>query len=354
MILSLLKRREGRRGFTLIELLVVVAIIAILIGLLLPAVQKIREAANRMKCSNNLKQLGLAAHNYADTNGTMPPAFYVGPNIAWNDENNIGPNCFVMLLPFIEQDNLFRAAQPQIQVYQAWATTGGLDPGDRMAWAKVAINGTALKSTPVSILLCPSEPFKTTQGTRVNSGGNWARGNYAANMGPGDPGNAASGSTYATGAGGVQLNGGAQVSAGGVFWPNGAESPCSLTSQDGTANTVMFNHLRVGPAANDMRGTWAFGLPGCSTTGNNAIGDCYTPNDTGCCSDDVLGCNDRPDIAMGCWNGGHGQGQARSSHSGGVNTGMGDGSVRFVRNSVDVRTWFLMNSKNDGLTYNNQ
>jgi prepilin-type N-terminal cleavage/methylation domain-containing protein/prepilin-type processing-associated H-X9-DG protein len=325
-----------RRGYTLIELLVVIAIIAILIGLLLPAVQKVREAASRMTCANNVKQLALACHTYADSNGGLPPGVIMDRYNGWPYSNNVGPNWIILLLPYFEQGNLYNRYSASIGLWLKAGTTTQ-DGG----W--LGMRGTSLKP-----LLCPSDSFNSVNCTSNirNSGGGWARGNYAANLGPVHSmisyqnGGSVFGSLYGlTGQGPFTI-----VTGTGPRRSGGID-----LIADGSSNTILLNEVRAGTDPSDPRGVWAFGLAGSSLTVGNADGDCQTPNDRNLLSDDIQDGTSRPEIGMGCYRiGNNVQAQARSMHSGGVQSAMADGSVRFIRDSIAQRAWFLLLSSADG------
>ncbi len=233
-----------RKAFTLIELLVVIAIIAILIALLLPAVQKVREAANRMSCSNNLKQIGLALHGYHDAYGRLPAAVLIPYAIEGQDaltngaRNPFGPNWAVYLLPFIEQENLYNQANPAS--YPGTKNLSNLASYD-LSWRQIC-------STPVKTYRCPSDgvgtPFTDPAGAPPEP--NWARGNYAAADGAGDSDHHIGG---AAGTNNPPLPG---VSKGPVMAINYGARFADII--DGTSNTFMAHEVRVG--INAMDRTW--------------------------------------------------------------------------------------------------
>jgi prepilin-type N-terminal cleavage/methylation domain-containing protein/prepilin-type processing-associated H-X9-DG protein len=350
----------NRSAFTLIELLVVIAIIAVLIGLLLPAVQKVRESAARVKCQNNLKQLGIAAHNYHDAIGTFPPAVLVAlpqmGNQGWLVSNYrdqlyqgtplYGPNWAVLTLPYFEQGALYNLYASGIQNY---LPSNGAD----QSWRGV-------RSAKIPIMLCPSDSGADV--LFALNGGNWARGNYAANAGAGYF------DLTLNGASGTYPFGGGSFS-GGLGGPFGINWGAQLTGiPDGTSNTILFNEVRIGLNANDRRGVWAMGGAGSSVTAALAIGDCIGPNDADEYADDIEDCGAARQAAgvgnsglgklrMGCSNDNlphnwpNWQAQARSRHLNGVNACLADGSVRFISNSVSQQTWRYLNSRDDGQTF---
>jgi prepilin-type N-terminal cleavage/methylation domain-containing protein/prepilin-type processing-associated H-X9-DG protein len=342
------KSASGRQGFTLIELIVVIAIVAVLIGLLLPAVQKVRESAARAKCQSNLRQLGLSAFQYHDVAGALPPAVQVAPApvlgtpemLSAYRSPGFGPNWAVLLLPYLEQDNLFKQHQAGIQNY---LPSKGLD----QTWRDI-------RTARLAIYQCPMDFGH--QNDFALDGGSWARGNYAACGGAG---------YLQWTLGGASFPGGS----GGVFGVNWGARMVDITIADGTSATILFNELRIGIVPVDRRGVWAMGLGGSSITGAVAVGDSVVPNDANEFSDDIEDCYlirlfmGRPTdglgiLRMGCdpssaWphNFPNWQAQARSKHHLGVNCCFCDGSVRFISNAVSQTIWFAMNSRGDGMSY---
>jgi len=353
--------RHTRRGFTLIELLVVIAIIAVLIALLLPAVQAAREAARRAQCVNNLKQMGLAVHNYLSTNNAMPPLFGNFGTAPNGPSEPGGPwplGWGVGILPYMEQQQLFNAANYSFGAFG------------------VANIGT-LSTIKVNTYVCPSEAVK--QGPWIAT--HWT--NYHANFGGPSPIESYSGPFVPFKTDPNSLPG----------YTNAAVTP-GLTGlesvTDGTSNTAAFSEKLIGLAGNvvvfpgDARAkrvcfqlsqtvnwdipnggtqaqaflaacravpsttqdylpsqwtgaTWAGSHAG--TLHFNAYDHFNTPNGLSC-------------VSTNSWGGPPGGFNdaitATSAHPGGVNVGMLDGSVKFVKDTIAVQTWWALGSRDLG------
>jgi prepilin-type N-terminal cleavage/methylation domain-containing protein/prepilin-type processing-associated H-X9-DG protein len=349
-----------RRGFTLIELLVVIAIIAILIGLLLPAVQKVREAANRMKCQNNLKQISLASANYESTYGSFPPGAGVLPLFALNAPagatpatptpgqtvaqagiDTQRPSPQALILPFVEQANK----------YNQFDFTRGVN-GDNV--------NIPARTQDVPFYLCPSDPssaqFATTQGF-------YGRTNYMASIGKNPCPTNQNGLT-----GGVFF-----VEFTNTQWGTLLNKPRAVKISgiiDGTSNTAMWAEIKRGNVAATQSSGYSPPLTAWDVV-NSADADKLDP--TGTCAalpSATTGtvyrypglqycrsfaftsfyCHQKPPNSpiIDCTNLNCYTGAARSWHNGGVNVAFCDGSVRFITDSIDVATWRNLGSIADG------
>jgi prepilin-type N-terminal cleavage/methylation domain-containing protein len=288
------------RGFTLIELLVVIAIIAILIGLLVPAVQKVREAAARIQCSNNLKQICLGTINCSDTyQGKMPPCLGLYPSSVQAEHNGTG-GLFFHILPFVEQDTLYKSS----------LILGGDGDGNRNGnfdtysqWAP------SVENSSIKIYACPSDPT-------FAPGQAWANCSYAIN-----------GQVF-YGAGGWGP---------GSTWGQYHNFPAFI--QDGTSNTIFFTEKES--VGNNNTGGWGPDQPNnfwpdwgpeiaCAECGNQPGGPAA-----------MFQVKPSPVGSANCDN-------ASTGHTGGINAALGDGSVRFVSEGVSGWTWWYALTPNGG------
>jgi len=304
--MSLVRRRAASRpAFTLIELLVVIAIIAVLIGLLLPAVQKVRESASRIKCTNNLKQYGIGMHAYHDATQTFPPGTVHNPRHTWV------PNIW----PFIEQGNL----------QNAYGNVATQNFYQGPACVQNSFNSPV--GTPVPLYYCPSDrPGALWSGDSYYR----ARGNYVVSWGANNSNGAALVNGTGPGVFGMQSNGLPQLT-----------RMTSIT--DGTSNTLLMSEIIVARADSDFN-THGDIMNDDASTVSSMFMTVSTPNS----GTDVLNYTANPDPMVPSTQGSPGYVAARSRHSGGVNVLFCDGSVKFVSNSVSLPTWQALGTMSNG------
>ncbi len=343
-------------AFTLIELLVVIAIIAVLIGLLLPAVQKVREAANRMKCSNNLRQLALACHTYHDANNYFPPGGWLGDRsgVNWGDDRG---SWLVFTLPYLEQGNVYNLI-PHIFLDPNAMSTNPIsypvadqNPIGR-AW-RTSTNPTGVLPAKLPYGRCPSDDYQPD---------NIQYSNYLGSTGsqcsPGPCGynpfykycepSAANGLGTNWGYGWSPDHGNtfdsSQVR--GIFNRLGCFINMAMVS-DGLSNTIMLGECTISQNDQLRFNTGDFWHGWAGYNGGNAIASTIIPINYYTDPNDTNWCNNP---ANNIWNWDLSLG-FKSKHPGGANFAFGDGSGHFISQNIDPYTFNLMGCRNDGESF---